>query len=366
MKPDDITIRPRHSSSLKQLAEHLGLSQTTVSRVVNQAPGSTRISAQTRDRVLAAAAELNYKPNALARGLRNKRSQIVSVIVPEISDGYSTSVLSGIEDSLLLGGYFYFVVSHRHRPELLRDYPSLLISRAVEGIIAIDTPIEEDIPVPVVSVSGHTRRNSIINIELDHILAAHYALEHLKKLGHTRIAFIKGQHFSSDTQARWRAITKVAAELGIEIHARLTVQLEETGLGFEPGRVATVKLLERGEPFSAIFAFNDHSAMGSIMALREAGLDVPSQVSVVGFDDIPGAAINNPPLTTVRQPLQEMGRVAASTLLQMLSNPEEFRAPRAIHILPTFVERHSTALAQEWRKANEPILLRPNTGSMRS
>jgi len=352
-------IRKR-TSSIKELADHLGLSQTTVSRVMNQSPGYLRIAPATRERVLKTAAEMNYKPNVLAQGLRNKRSQIVSVIVPEISDGYSTSVLSGIEDSLLLGGYFYFVVSHRHRHDLLRDYPSLLMSRAVEGIIAVDTVLEEDLPIPVISVSGQPRQSSVISIELDHQLAAQYALEHLKKLGHERIAFIKGQAFSSDTNPRWRAITRVAAELGIEISQRLTVQLEETGLGIEPGRLATVKLLERDESFSAIFAFNDHSAIGAITALREAGLDVPRQVSVVGFDDIPSAATNNPPLTTVRQPLQEMGRVAASELLQILRDGSEKKSKRTIHVLPTFIERASTAVAAHPR-AKEHSSSRPRS-----
>lgn len=349
--------RMHRRTSLKELAAHLGLSQTTVSRVVNQSPGYTRIAPATRNRVLKAAAELNYQANVLAQSLRSKRSQIVSVIVPEISDGYSTSVLSGIEDSLLLGGYFYFVVSHRHRVDLLRDYPSLLLSRAVEGLIAVDTPLEEDLPIPVVSVSGHNRHISSVNIELDHTLAAHQALEHLKKLGHTRIAFIKGQSFSSDTQIRWRAITRVASELGMKIYPKLTVQLEENGIGAEPGRVATMKLLERNEPFTAIFAFNDHSAIGAVVALREAGLDVPRDVSVVGFDDIPSAATNNPALTTVRQPLQEMGRVAATTLLQMLQTPAE-RQRRSILVLPTFVERNSTAIASTVRKARTPLLIR--------
>lgn len=355
---EKIIRTPKVKASLKQLAEHLGLSPTTVSRVVNRSHGATRIPAQTRERVLAAAAKFNYKPNALARSLRSKHSQIVSVIVPEISDGYSASVLSGVEDGLLLGGYFYFVVSHRHRPELLREYPALLISRAVEGIIAVDSPIEDNFSVPLVSVSGHNRLPSAVNIELDHVLAAHYALEHLKRLGHTRIAIIKGQSFSSDTQVRWRAICKVASEIGIEIHPRLTVQLEETGLGSEPGRVATMKLIKRGESFSAIFAFNDHTAMGAIAALREAGMAVPEQVSVVGFDDIPGAATHNPPLTTVHQPLQEMGRVAATELLQMVRGGTRSEAPRTIRILPTFIERKSTAVAAHMRKAVQPIVLR--------
>jgi len=223
MKTDDMTepdspLKVR--ANLRQLAEHLGLSETTVSRVVNQSPGAGRISQKTHDRVMEAAARLNYRPSALARSLRSKRSMIVSVIVPEISDGYSTTVLSGIQDALLEAGYFYFVVSHRHRAELLYNYPALLISRGVEGIIAVDSPIEEDVSIPIVSVSGHHRHMSGVNIELDHLLAARYSLEHLKLLGHTRIAFIKGQAFSSDTQPRWLAIVRMATELNIEIRFR--------------------------------------------------------------------------------------------------------------------------------------------------
>ena len=333
--------------SLKELAQHLGLSQTTVSRVINHSGGAHRISAATQERVLAAAAEMNYKASPLARGLRSRRSQTIGVMVPEISGGYSAAVLSGIEDVLLLSGFFYFVVSHHHRVELLRDYPALLLSRAVEGIIAVDSALDAELPVPIVAVSGHLRIPSILNIELDHTLAARYALEHLHRLGHRRIGFIQGQSFSSDTQVRWQAIVKVAAELGLEIDPRLVVALEGEDPTLEPGRVATHKLLAAGAPFSAIFAFNDLSAMGAIVALREAGLDVPTQVSVVGFDDVMGASTNNPPLTTVRQPLQEMGRAAATALLQRIreqrTNQPQVHAKNAILVLPTFVERKSTA-----------------------
>jgi LacI family transcriptional regulator len=177
---------------LKELADHLGLSQTTVSRVLNGSAKDYRISEETQQRVLAAARKLNYKANALARSLRSKRSKTVGVMVPEISEGYSTAVLGGIEDVLLLSGFFYFVVSHRHRAELLREYPSLLLARAVEGIITIDSSLEEDLPVPVVAVSGHHHRQSVVNIELDHLLAVRYALEHLQRLGHSEIVFVKG------------------------------------------------------------------------------------------------------------------------------------------------------------------------------
>ena len=346
---------------LKELAQHLGVSQTTVSRVLNGSAKEYRISEETQQRVLAAAAKLNYKANALARSLRSKRSKTVGVMVPEISEGYSTAVLGGIEDVLLLSGFFYFVVSHRHRTELLREYPSLLLSRAVEGIIAVDSAIEEDLPIPVVAVSDHHRRPSVVNIELDHLLAARYALEHLYHLGHREIAFIKGQSFSSDTLARWRAICRIAGDLGLEVNPRLVTQLEDFGLGSEPGRAATVRLLERGIPFTAIFAFNDLAAIGAITVLRGAGIDVPSQISVVGFDDILSAATNNPPLTTVRQPMQEMGRAAAATLLQMIDNEPAEWPRHPIRVLPTFVERRSTSVARHLRKGSEVIPLRSSS-----
>ena len=335
--------------SLKELALHLGLSQTTVSRVINNSGNTHRISAATQKRVLAAAAEMNYKASPLARGLRSRRSQTIGVMVPEISGGYSAAVLSGIEDVLLVSGFFYFVVSHHHREELLRDYPALLLSRAVEGIIAVDSALDVELPVPIVAVSGHLRTPSILNIELDHTLAVRYALEHLQQLGHRRIAYIKGQSFSSDTEIRWQAIVRVAAELSIAIEPRLVIALEGDDPTPEPGRVATHKLLAAGVPFTAIFAFNDLSAMGAIVALREVGVDVPGEVSVLGFDDVVGAATNNPPLTTVRQPLQEMGRAAATALLQRIRHPRPSDGTnleaKSILVLPSLVERKSTAPA---------------------
>jgi DNA-binding LacI/PurR family transcriptional regulator len=327
---------------LKELSAQLGLSQATVSRVINGSATAHRISAVTQQRVLALAASLDYKAHVLAAGLRNRRTSTVGVLVPEISEGYSTTVLSGIEDALLKAGYFYFVVSHRHRKDLLREYPRMLIARAVEGIIAVDSAIEKDLPIPVVAVSGHSRHKSIVNIELDHMLAARQSLGHLKKLGHRQIAFIKGQTFSSDTAIRWKAICAVAAELGLRIDDKLTVQIEGLCPGTELGREVTLKLIERGHKFSAILAFNDLSAIGAITALHESGIHVPTQVSVVGFDDILSASTNNPALTTVRQPLYQMGEIAALTLLQWLKGEAASPPRQSIQVLPTFVERQST------------------------
>ena len=131
------------SISLKELAEHLGLSSATVSLVINRSPAAKSIPASTQERIREAARELNYRPNLMARSLRQKRSFTIGVIVPEISEGYAALVMSGIEDHLLQEGYFYFVVSHRHRNELIEEYPLLLQQRAVEGLIVVDTVLSE-------------------------------------------------------------------------------------------------------------------------------------------------------------------------------------------------------------------------------
>ena len=331
------------SIGLKELSAHLGLSQSTVSRVINGGATAHRISEETQRRVLEAAAAFGYEANIIARSLRQKRTFTIGVLVPEISEGYSTAVLGGIEDALLQAGLFYFVASHRHRSELLEAYPRLLISRAVDGIIAVDTRISESIPVPVVAVSGHWHNERSISVELDHWQAAHLALEHLQKLGHRRIAFIKGQTFSSDTSRRWKAIREVAGELGIPLSPELTVQLRGPDPGPEPGYLATLELLSRKVSFSAIFSFNDVSAVGAITALREAGLRVPDDVSIVGFDDVLFAATSHPPLTTVRQPLREMGKLAACTLLGLIEGDERYAAGSVITVLPELVVRESTA-----------------------
>src|SRR6516164_1669643 len=128
--------------NLRELAEHLGLSVATVSLVMNRSPAAKSIPQQTQQRVRAAARELNYRPNAMARMLRQQRTFTIGVIVPEISEGYAALVLSGIEDHLLQEGYFYFVVSHRHKTDLVEEYPGVLQQRGVEGLIFVDSPYE--------------------------------------------------------------------------------------------------------------------------------------------------------------------------------------------------------------------------------
>ena len=258
--------------------------------------------------------------------------------------------MGGIEDYLLQEGYLYFVASHRHRADLIDEYPRLLLDRTIEGLIAVDTPWRQNLPVPVVVVSGHGRTNGVTNIEVNHTRAARLGIEHLVSLGHRRIAIIKGQPFSSDTESRWRAIRAAAGRLGVSIHPRLVVQLQGDVPSPELGHGVTHELLARGERFTAIFAFNDIAAFGAMRALREAGRRVPEDVSIVGFDDVQTAAYHTPGLTTVRQPLRAMGEMAAATLLKRIAasaagTPGSY--PRVITMEPELIVRESTARAAE-------------------
>ncbi len=326
--------------TLRFLADQLGLSPATVSVVLNRSPVAATIPQRTHERILAAAARFDYTANPVARALQGQRSFTVGVMLPEFSEGYASLVMTGIEDHLLQAGYLYFVASHRHRPDLIEEYPRVFLQRAVDGLIAVDTPCPKPLPVPVVAVSGHGRTRGVTNIVLDHDRAAELALGHLAELGHRRVAFVRGQAFSSDTEVRWDAIRRAAPRFGLRLEARLTVQLE--GDSPDVGHAAACRLLANAPPFSALFAFNDVSAMGAIRALREAGRRVPDDVSVVGFDDVHAAALHTPALTTVRQPLRRMGELAAATLIERIVARQAPRGGR-VTVEPELIVRASTA-----------------------
>lgn len=336
---------PAQPVTLKALAESVGLAQATVSLVINRSPAANSIPKRTKDRIFAAAAKLHYRPNYVARSLRSQRSFTIGVIVPEVSEGYAALVMSGIEDHLLQEGYFYFVASHRHRPDLIKEYPLMLKDRSVEGLIVVDTPVEEGLAIPVVAVSGHREVRGVTNIQLNHSRAASLALKLLTMLGHRKIAFIKGQEFSSDTEVRWSAILAAARKANLKIRPSLVGQLEGDIASPELGCSVTQKLLASGEKFTALFTFNDISAIGAIRALHEAGLRVPEDVSVVGFDDIQSAAFQNPALTTVRQPLRRMGEIAAETVLRRIGAPSDARYLKCVTVEPELIVRGTTAAA---------------------
>jgi len=351
--------------SLKQLADHLGLAPTTVSLVMNHSPVAKTIAPETREAILEAARKFNYRPNFLARSLRTGRSFTIGVMVPEVSDAYTGTVMSGIEEHLLTEGYFYFVASHQFKQDLIDEYCQLFLDRSVDGLIVVCAPWTRDLPMPVVTVSSHHHVPGATSIVLDHQRAAEVALEHIMQLGHRRIAFIKGQSFVPDTEVRWRAIVEVAARLGVTVHRQLVTQIEGNSPSPALAYRVTRELLASGQRFSALFAFNDVCAIGAIHALQEFGLRVPEDVSVVGFDDIESAQYQTPGLTTVRQPLREMGRLAAETVMRRISRslPESDGKPAYIVVEPQLVVRATTS---PWCAQEAPAQAKTRGKSRRS
>jgi DNA-binding LacI/PurR family transcriptional regulator len=336
--------QPSGPVSLKTLAAYLNLDPTTVSVVLNRVPGRS-IPEATRERIRKAALKFNYQPSFLARSLRNRRTMTIGILVPVLADGYHAEVMTGIGDSLLEEKYFYFIAHHRHRPDLIEQYPRMLISRGAEGLITIDTNLVDKLPLPVVAIAGHQRVSGVTNVVLDHHRAAELSLRHLYDLGHRTIAFMRGQPYSSDSDARWQGIVQVAQDLGLSIRPELTIQLEKDLTSPELGYPVVKQLLAHQRSFTAFLSFNDIAAIGCIRALHDVGLRVPQDVSVVGFDDIKEAAFQTPSLTTIRQPLHQMGALAVQTLLQQLgpSNGREF--PQ-IAVAPELIVRESTGPAR--------------------
>jgi LacI family transcriptional regulator len=334
-------------ASLATLSAHLGLSAAAISRVLNGVPAAQSIPKATQERIFAAAKQFNYRPNVLARSLRRGHSMNIGVLVPEVSEGYATLVLSGLEQGLLQAGYCYFLLSHHHRAELITSSQRMLAERSVDGMVAIDTVLSEASHLPTVTVSCPVEQKGVTNIVLNHKRAAELAIEHLVGLGHRSIAVIKGQEFSSDTGPRWQAIRQAASKAGIKLDAKLVAQLEGDAPTHEPGYFATQWLLASNTPFTALFAFNDVSAIGAVRALREAGLRVPQDVSVVGFDDVQSAAFQNPALTTVRQPLRTMGMLAAESLVRQIKSPPDTVEVKRLVVDPELVVRESTCAPPE-------------------
>lgn len=333
-------------TTLKTLANHLGLSPTTVSFVISGSPFAATIAKSTHERIWAAAEKLNYRPNVFARYLHTKKTYSVAVLVPDVGDEYSAALIGGIESCLAKKGFFYFVVSHRGAPELMEKSPDTLLDRGVEGMIFINTPLHRALPVPIVAICDITEGPGITRLKIDNGTAAKLAVAHLVELGHREFAVIKGPQGNGDTDDRWRQLRNACKRNGIEIPSSRTVHLgvypecNENTMS-ENGYHAAQKLLAGKHDFTALVAFNDASAIGAIRALSDAGLRVPDDVSVIGFDDIPQSSYTVPRLTTIRQPLSAMGELAAETLLDKISGK---KSRKLIRIEPELVVRETTAV----------------------
>jgi DNA-binding LacI/PurR family transcriptional regulator len=303
------------------------------------------IASATKDRIWEAVRKFQYRPNLFARYLHTKRTFSIAVLVPEIGDEFSAMLISGVESKLAEAKYSYFVESHRFAPQQIEDSPNALMDRQVEGMIFLNTPLRQQMPVPVVAISDITIAPGVTRIVIDNDRAAILGLRHLKELGHKQIAFFKGPEHNGDTESRWRAVQRAAGELGLAVRPELTASM---GNYFEAGEKSMMQrgydaaqaLLEKSRDFTALMAFNDGSAVGAIRAIQDMGLSVPGNVSVIGMDDIQIAGFISPRLTTIRQPLKQMGAIAATTLLQRIQGED---VPDETVVQPELVVRESTA-----------------------
>jgi DNA-binding LacI/PurR family transcriptional regulator len=334
-----------HRVTLKFIAEHLGLSPTTISIVLSNSPLASTIAGPTKLRIWEAAKKFSYRPNLFARSLQSKRSYSIAVLVPEIGDEFSSMLISGIESKLGEARFNYFVESHRFAPVQIENSPDTLMDRMVEGMIFINTPLRKSMPVPVVAISDITRAPGVKRIVIDNNEIARIGMEHLKALGHTRVAFFKGPEQNGDTEARWAAISRASRELGLVVRPELTVTL---GTYFSTNQISMMqrgyegmaKVLRDRQHFTAVLAFNDKSAIGAIRAIQDQGLQVPGDISVIGVDDLEFSAYLSPRLTTIRQPLTSMGAAAATTLLREIHGEE---VVEETVLQPQLVVRESTA-----------------------
>ena len=344
------------TATIRDVAKASGFSSTTVSIVLNNAPLARYIPPVTKKKIEIAAKKLGYRPNLFARSLRSKRSHTVGVMVFDMTDPYCTLILRGIENSLYQSGYLpIFTDVHNERSRFER-YLEMMLDRRIEGLVVLANWLFVDInlladveksSIPTAMIGRELRTDTVSSVIVDNELGGHAAMEHLHSLGHRKIAFIRGPKALADSSPRWKGVRTVAQAKGLELDARLIMDLPESRdpiSGFEAGYKLTEELIRRRRGFTAIMAFDDMTAFGAIRALSKAGIRVPDQCSVIGFDDVATAAFYTPSLTTIRQPMEAMGSLAVSVVVDAINSVLEKREVAAVHrkLAPELVVREST------------------------
>jgi LacI family transcriptional regulator len=343
--PDDagaetLVKRPSDKSAavtMRDVANSSGFSPATVSIVLNNAPLARYIAPATKKKIEDAARKLGYRPNAMARFLRSKRTHSVGVMFFDITDPFCTPILRGIENSLFQGSYVPILADAHNQRNRFERCLELLLERHVEALIVVANWLFVDIHlladfskrnIPAATIGWELPGDDVSSVMVDNETGGRLALEHLHSLGHRKIAFIRGPKALIDSAPRWKGIQKFAHTAGLEIDSNLIMQLPEAfdpNSGFEGGFRLTEELLQRRKKFTALVAFDDLTALGAIRALNKAGIRVPEQCSVVGFDDVALSSMAVPSLTTVRQPLEVMGNLAVNIIMEGITASQEKR-----------------------------------------
>jgi DNA-binding LacI/PurR family transcriptional regulator len=321
--------------TIRDVARECGYSASTVSIVLNGAPLSRYIPADTKGRIESAAKRMGYRPNPLARSLRSQRSNIVGVMVIDITDPFCTPILRGLENALYQASYLSLIADAHNEPHRFERYLEMLLDRRVEGLVVIANWLVTDIKlladltecqVPTVIAGRSFENHSVSTVSVDNESGAGMALEHLYRLGHSDIAFLRGPKALSSSGQRWKGIRAFAQSAGLRLDPKKILELPESldpNSSFEAGAKLTAELLRQGKPFTALVAYDDMTALGALRALKKKGLRVPEDCSVVGFDDVAQAGLSVPSLTTVRQPMEAMGSLSAGIVLDAIKAIDE-------------------------------------------
>jgi LacI family transcriptional regulator len=333
----------KHSGSgpvtLDMVAQLAGVSPSTVSRILN---GTAAVSDDKKSAVDAAIAQLGFVPNPVARGLAGGRTFSIGVVTQAIDSPFYGAALRGIEDVLDPAGYSPLFVSGHWDADKEARCIDVLRSRRVDGIIVLTGRLSDQAlktcakALPVVVTGRTLKAPGLFALNFDNFEGGKLATEHLIALGHKQIAFIAGAPGHPDSDERMRGYLSALESAGIAYNPALTV----TGLYHEGSGLSAVNLLLEGsQRFSAIFAANDQMANGAALGLYRRGMRVPQDISLVGFDDLPMSSYATPPLSTVHHPSQELGRLAALAVLELLSG----KKPKLDMPVPRLIARESSA-----------------------
>jgi len=304
------------SVSIKDIAKVAGVSPSTVSRALSDHP---RISLETKERIRRLATEMGYSPSAVARSLVTQRTSIIGLAVAWVSDPFLAQVVRGIEDTALEHGYTVILSSFYGEPDREKEVLSTFRERRVDGIIikssCFDTyphSLLSQFGLPIVLIN---RPEYIYSVSTNNLHGGRLATEYLLDLGHSRIGYIAAEIGRRTNLDRLKAYKEALQGRGIAFEPTLVAMGDGYARG---GKEAMCRLLTLPSPPTAVFCYNDLTAIGAALAVREAGLQVPDDISLVGFDDIELTTYCHPPLTTFRQPAYELGRRAMEMVLALM------------------------------------------------
>ena len=326
--------------TVTDVARESGVSVSTVSRIIN---GTARVAEAKRIAVEAAIARMDFRPNLQARSLKMGTSMTIGILTQDIESPFFTRIMCGIEEGLRDSGYAAIIVSgHWNQKEELKRV-GLLMARRIDGMVILNGELNDEQVrefsqrQPVVATGRRLQGHNLFALRLNHELGGYLATHYLLSMGHRRIAHISGPSDHKDAIDRYAGFVRAHQEFGVEVDPELVSQGDFLENG---GVLAMTRLLASGQNFTAVFAGNDQSAMGARMVLHRQGIRVPEDISLMGFDDLPVTAYLTPPLTTVRQPLYEIGLYLAHALLKMLGRDvAEVKEPQLELVIRETVKR---------------------------